>query len=247
MTHRRELVVAAIAASSLVAWIVSIAEMRGMDAGPGTDLGAFGWFLGVWVSMMAAMMLPSAAPVIVLVSRLRDSVSALVFVVGYLVAWTFYGLAAYGAFRMLRAVWPSSLAWDAHGPWVAGGALVAAGLYQLTPLKTSCLRHCRSPFGYLVRARGGLLGSLSAGACHGVFCVGCCFGLMVALFALGAMSLFWMAVVALAILVEKTLPGAARTALALAAALAALGILVAARPASVPGLTQPHPMEMMPR
>src|SRR5581483_4290575 len=158
-----------------------------------------------------------------------------------------YGLAAYGAFRGLRAVWPSSLSWPAHGPLVAGGALVAAGLYQLTPLKSSCLRHCRAPLGYLVRARRGPLGLLRAGAGHGLYCVGCCFGLMLALFARGAMSLAWMAVVALAILVEKTLPSGPRATVVLAVALAIVGVAVAARPASVPGLTQPHPMGTMPR
>src|SRR5581483_5044819 len=143
---RRGVVLAAVAAATLAAWIVSIAEMHGMDQGPGTDLGAFGWFLGVWVSMTGAMMLPSAAPVLGLVAWLRDgAVAAFVFGLGYLIAWTLYGLAAYGAFRGLRALWPSSLSWPAHGPLVAGGALVAAGLYQLTPLKSSCLRHCRAP------------------------------------------------------------------------------------------------------
>ena len=238
-------VVAALAAATLLAWIVSIDAMRGMDAGPGTDLGAFGWFLGVWVSMMAAMMLPSATPIALLVARLRDGVAACLFVAGYLVSWTLYGLAAYGAYRALRVAAPSFVAWDAHGPWVAGAALAAAGLYQLTPLKTSCLRHCRSPLGYLLRARGGAFGSLRAGAGHGAYCIGCCFGLMLALFALGVMSLVWMAAVAAAILVEKTMPGGRRAAVALAGVLVALGLWVAVRPASVPGLTQPHPMETM--
>jgi predicted metal-binding membrane protein len=240
-------VLAGLAGATLAAWIVSIDEMRGMDAGPGTGLGAFGWFLGVWVTMMAAMMLPSAAPVALLVARLRDGAAACLFVVGYLISWALYGLAAYGVYRALRAVAPSFVAWDARGPGVAGGALAAAGLYQLTPLKRSCLRHCRSPIGFLMRAHRGALGSVRAGAGHGAYCIGCCFGLMVALFALGVMSLVWMAAVAAAILVEKTLPGGQRAAVALAGVLVALGLWVAVRPASVPGLTQPHPMGTMHR
>ncbi len=232
-------------AATLAAWIVSVGEMRGMDAGPGTDLGAFGWFLGIWVTMTAAMMLPSAVPITLLVARLRDAVDACCFVGGYLVAWFTYGIVAYAAFRGLRAIAPSLVAWNARGPWAAGAALVAAGVYQLTPLKNSCLRHCRAPIGFLIRARGGRAGSVRAGVGHGVYCIGCCFGLMLALFALGVMSLVWMAVAAVAILVEKTLPGGPRVAVGLAVALVVLGVWVAMRPSSVPGLTQPHRMEMM--
>jgi len=245
LSRRTRVVLVGLAAGTLVGWIVSVDEMRGMDAGPGTDLGAFGWFIGVWVAMMAAMMLPSAAPVAVLVARLRDGAEACVFMVGYLATWTGYGLVAYGVYRVIRASGPSFVAWDARGPWVAGGALAFAGVYQLTPLKSSCLRHCRSPLGFVVRARGGLLGALRAGAGHGAYCVGCCFGLMLALFALGVMSIVWMAIVAAAILVEKTLPRGQHTAIVLAVVLAGLGIWVAALPASVPGLTQPHSTAMM--
>jgi predicted metal-binding membrane protein len=119
-----------------------------------------------------------------------------------------------------------------------------AGLYQLTPLKAACLRHCRSPLHFLVRGRPGLLGALWLGLEHGGVCVGCCLGLMLALFALGVMSLFWMAVVAVAILVEKTLPGGEAFARVLALVLVALGIMVAVSPGSVPGLTQPDSMSM---
>ena len=146
---------------------------------------------------------------------------------------------------MVRAVAPSLVAWPAQGRWVACAALAAAGLYQLTPLKTSCLRHCRSPVHFLLRAPAGPVGSLRAAAGHGLYCVGCCAGLMLALFALGVMSLVWMALVSLAILVEKTLPRGAQAAPVLAVALIALGIWVAASPGSVPGLTQPHSHPLM--
>jgi predicted metal-binding membrane protein len=216
-----------------------------MDAGPGTDLGALGWFVGIWVTMMAAMMLPSAAPAVLMFSRARRGAQTPLFVLGYLVAWTACGLAAYALYRGIRAAAPSFLAWDDHGPWVAGGALVAAGLYQLTPLKTACLRHCRSPLHFLLGGRPGRTGALRMGVEHGGICVGCCAGLMVALFALGVMSLFWMGVVAAAILLEKALPGGERVARVLAVVLVAVGIWVAASPGSVPGLKQPAPMQTM--
>jgi predicted metal-binding membrane protein len=155
-----------------------------------------------------------------------------------LVAWivsiermrTAYGLAAYGVFRVIKTAAPSFLAWDRDGPWVAGGALIAAGIYQVTPLKTVCLRHCRSPLGFLLQARGS---ALRLGAMHGAWCVGCCGGLMLALFALGVMSLFWMAVVALAILVEKALPGGDRLTGVTAGALLLLGVWMGLAPGSV--------------
>jgi predicted metal-binding membrane protein len=238
--RRQTLVSAGVLGAALVAWIVTVDRMRGMDAGPGTDLGGLGWFVGIWVTMMAAMMLPSAAPMVLVHARSRRG-STVVYVAGYLAAWTVYGLAAYGVYRGIRTVAPSFLAWDRDGPWVAGGALIAAGLYQLTPLKTVCLRHCRSPVGLLLHARGG---ALRIGLTHGAWCIGCCSGLMLALFALGVMSLVWMAAVALVILAEKALPGGERIAWATAAALVALGVWVGSSPSSVPGLTQPGHMTM---
>ncbi len=244
----RTALVASLLGAALVAWIVTVQRMRGMDAGPGTDLGALGWYIGIWMTMMAAMMLPSTAPVVVMFSRVRDGAHTWLFVFGYLLAWAGYGLAAYAVYRGIRAAAPSFLAWDDRGPWVAGGALVAAGLYQLTPLKSACLRHCRSPLHFLLRSRPGRLGATWMGVKHGGYCVGCCTGLMLALFALGVMSLFWMALVAAAILVEKSVPGGEMFARVLAVVLVAVGIWVAASPTSVPGLVQPTqiPMKMQP-
>jgi predicted metal-binding membrane protein len=240
----RPAIVALLLGAALIAWIVTVQRMRGMDAGPGTDLGTLGWYLGIWVTMMAAMMLPSAAPTVLMFARARGDAQTSIFVVGYLLAWTGYGLAAYAIYRGIRAQAPALLAWDKQGPWVAGGALAAAGLYQLTPLKSACLRHCRSPMHFLLRGRPGALGALWMGVEHGGVCVGCCIGLMLALFALGVMSLFWMAVVAAVILVEKVFPRGEAFARALALALIALGLWVAVSPASVPGLTQPGDMSM---
>ena len=224
--------------------------MRGMDAGPGTDLGTLGWYLGVWVTMMAAMMLPSVAPMAIIFGRIsRDRaqrghaafVPMWIFLAGYLAAWTAYGLAAYGLYRGIRALDLGFLAWGEQGPIVAGGALVLAGVYQLTPLKRVCLRHCRSPLHFVMHSwREGRLGALQMGAVHGGYCVGCCWGLMLILFALGVMSLLWMAIVAALIFAEKVLPLGERLSRLFALGFVAAGIWLAAAPGSVPGLTQPN-------
>jgi predicted metal-binding membrane protein len=227
-------------AAALAAWIVTVQRMRGMDAGPGTDLGGLGWFLGIWVTTMAAMMLPSAAPMVLAHAHFSRSRRTVPFVAGYLLAWTLYGLVAYGVYRLVAAAGPGWLGWHRAGPYVAGGALAVAGLYQLTPLKDACLRRCRSPLGLVSRNRG----ALRTGVEHGLFCVGCCWGLMLALFALGVMSLFWTALVAAVIFAEKVLPKGFALSRAVALALVVLGVSVAAAPAHVPGLTQPTPMRM---
>ncbi len=233
---------------ALVAWIVTFERMEGMDAGPGTHLGGFGWYVGIWITMMAAMMLPSAAPMVLAFSRIsqerlrrgRSYVPTWVFVAGYLLAWAGYGVAAYGVFRAVTVIDPGFLAWDRGGPWIAGGAIVAAGLYQLTPLKRVCLLHCRTPLHVVLHGwREGRSGALKMGLSHGAYCVGCCWGLMLILFAVGVMSLFWMVVVAAIIFAEKVTPFGARLSRALAVAFVLFGIWVAFAPASVPGLTQP--------
>jgi predicted metal-binding membrane protein len=218
-------------AAALVAWALTVERMRGMDAGPGTDLGGLGFFLGIWVTMTAAMMLPSAVPAATRVARLAQHLPTALFVAGYLAVWTVFGLAAYGLFRLVTSFDTGWLAWDERGPYVAGGLLLAAGIYELTPLKQLSLRRCRDPEQPEGAFRGGLV--------YGVDCVGCSGGLMVALFALGVMSLVWMAVVAAAIFAEKILPQGPRLSRVVAVALVVLGIWVALAPGSVPGLTEP--------
>jgi predicted metal-binding membrane protein len=219
-----------------------------MDDGPGTALGGLGWYVGIWVTMMAAMMLPSVAPMVLLfahVSRERSRrgpafVPTWVFLAGYFVVWTAYGLAGYGIFRLLSSFASDLLAWDRAGPYVAGFAVAAAGVYELTPLKQLCLRHCRSPLQFVLGGwRSGRVGAVRMGAEHGAYCVGCCWGLMVILFALGVMSLLWMTVVAAAIFAQKVLPGAQRLSVPFAVALVAFGVWVAAAPDRVPDLTRP--------
>jgi predicted metal-binding membrane protein len=234
--------------AALIAWIVTIDRMWGMDAGPGTDLGGLGWFLGIWVTMMAAMMLPSVAPMALVFARIsrdreargRGFVPTWVFLVGYLAAWAAYGFAAYGVFRLITAAGTDWLAWDRAGPYVAGGVIVVAGLYQLSPLKEVCLRHCRGPLHYVLHGwREGRLGAVRMGLKHGLYCVGCCWGLMLILLAVGVMSLFWMAVLAAVIFAEKILPYGVRISRVLGVAFVALGIWIAVAPGSVPGLTDP--------
>ena len=225
------------------AWWSTADRMSGMDAGPGTDLGALGWFLGVWVVMMAAMMFPSVAPTIALYARMaraRTPAAPLVFAAGYLVTWAAAGLVAYGVFAAGRALLGRELAWDNAGRWLAGATLILAAAYELTPAKDVCLAKCRSPLGFLLGSwRDGLAGAFDMGARHGTWCVGCCWALMASLFALGAMSLSWMAVVAALIALEKTVPGGRRVTYATAALLLALGALLLIAPDAVPGLTIP--------
>jgi len=233
---------------ALLAWIVTVERMSGMDMGPGTSLGGLGWFVGIWVTMMAAMMLPSVAPMVLLFDRVSAErarrgqafVPSWIFAATYFAVWTVYGLAAYGVFRGIRALELGFLDWDRGGPYVAGAALAAAGLYELTPLKTVCLRHCRSPMHFVLGGwRPGLRGALRMGSEHGAYCVGCCWGLMVVLFALGVMSLFWMGVVAALIFAQKALSYGDRLTRVFAVAFIATGIWVAVAPGTVPGLTEP--------
>jgi predicted metal-binding membrane protein len=225
--------------AAAVAWAVTVERMGGMDAGPGTDLGELGWYLGVWVTMTGAMMLPSAAPTVRVVARAsRGTTPTVIFTAGYLAVWTAYGLAAYGVFRLVTSFDTGWLDWDGSGPYVAAGAIAAAGIYELTPVKDRCLRRCRGPLD-CVSANGGRLGALRIGLAHGLYCVGCCFGLMVVLFALGVMSVLWMAVIAGVIFAEKVLPHGRRLPRVVAPLLVLLGIWLAVSPSSVPGLTDP--------
>jgi predicted metal-binding membrane protein len=236
--------VALLVALAALAWWSSAERMAGMDDGPGTALGTLGWFLGAWVVMMAAMMFPSVAPTVALYARMarrRSPAAPLAFAAGYLLAWTAAGLLAYGLVALARGLLAGRLAWDGAGRWVAGGTLLVAAAYQLTPYKDACLAKCRSPFGFLLGSwRDGLRGAVDMGARHGAWCVGCCWALMASLFALGVMSLVWMALVAALVALEKLVATGGRAApYATALLLLALGVAVIAAPGAVPGLTIP--------
>jgi predicted metal-binding membrane protein len=229
-----------------------------MDAGPGTDVGGLGWYLGVWVTMMAAMMLPSVAPMVLTFARMTETrasrgkataIPTWIFVGGYLIAWTAYGLVAFGVYRLAKDLAPNFLGWNHAGRYVAAGALAFAGLYELGPLKQVCLRHCRGPVHVILGGwRDGPSGALRMGVVHGTYCIGCCWGLMLALFALGVMSLTWMALIAVLIFAQKVLTHGEVFAGVFAVAFVAVGIWVAASPGTVPGLHVPSenasPMKM---
>ena len=230
-------IVALLFVLAAIGWWSTVDRMRGMDEGPWTALGAFGWFLGVWVVMMAAMMFPSLTPTVALYSRMtRDRIAPLVFTGGYLVAWAAAGVAAFAIARGAGDV----LAWDRAGRWLAGTTLIVAAAYELTPLKHACLSKCRSPLGFLLGAwREGRVGALQMGARHGAWCIGCCWALMASLLALGVMSVAWMAFVAALIALEKTLPWRRVATYTTAGLLLALGLLILVAPDAVPALTIP--------
>ena len=231
-----------------VGWWWTVHRMRGMDEGPWTGLGTLGWFLAVWVVMMAAMMFPSVAPTVALYSRMtrrRSPLSPLLFVLGYLVTWAGAGLVAFALVTLVGRAAGDVLAWDRAGRWVVGATLLVAAGYELSPLKDVCLGKCRSPLGFLLGSwRGGHRGALRMGARHGAWCVGCCWALMASLFALGVMSLAWMAFVAGLIALEKTLPWRRVAVYGTAVVLVALGILLIAAPDAIPALTVPGAGQM---
>jgi predicted metal-binding membrane protein len=193
-----------------VAWALAAQQMSGMDMGPQSELGSFAFFIGVWVLMMAAMMLPGAAPAVSRFVRARGrALAAPVFAGSYLAVWTLVGLVAFALYRP-------------HGTATAGALTVAAGLYELTPLKRECRRRCRK--------------TVRSGFRFGLYCFGSSIGLMVILLSLGVMSLTWMAVVAALVIAQKLLPPRAMIDVPVAGAIVGLGIWIVAAASSVPGL-----------
>jgi predicted metal-binding membrane protein len=249
----RPALIAALLALAVAAWIVTDSRMKGMDAGPGTDLGALGWYAGIWVVMMAAMMFPSVGPMVLAhahIERLRRERGQVTghttpaFVAGYLVSWSAFGLLAYAAYHLAKSVAPDALAWDNAGRWIAGDLIVLVALYELTPAKDACLTRCRSPLDFVLGGwRDGQLGALRLGVEHGLWCVGCCWALMVALFSVGVMSVGWMLVFAGLIAVEKLVPWRRVVQISVTGLLIVLGVGVLAWPSQVPGLTIPGSAE----
>jgi predicted metal-binding membrane protein len=233
-------------AIAAAAWAVTARRMQGMDMGPGTDLGGLGWFAVVWTTMMAAMMLPSLVPMaLTYAGASRDArashptAGTCVFALGYLLTWAGAGVLAYGLIQGVRSLGVPWLAWDRGGPYVAGGVILGAALYELTPLKARCLRHCRNPELLTGRWRPGTSGALVMGLEHGGFCVGSSWALMAALFAIGVMNVAWMIVVAAVVAIEKLLPWDSVAIAATVVFFAVLGLVFVIAPAQVPGLTIP--------
>jgi predicted metal-binding membrane protein len=194
-----------------VSWVISVRQMNGMDMGAASELGSFTFFVALWVSMMAAMMLPGATPAVLRHAHASGRVRAVpLFVGSYLAVWTLVGVAIYALYRP-------------HGSLIAGAIAIAAGVYELTPLKRHFRRLCRE--------------SVRSGFQFGRYCVGSSIGLMLMLVALGVMSVTWMSVIAVLVLAQKLLPLKAAIDVPLALAIVGLGILIVLAPSSVPGLT----------
>jgi predicted metal-binding membrane protein len=194
-------------------WVAAAWLMGGMDMGVATRPGSFGFFAAAWVTMMAAMMLPGAAPAVARHARMRGTGrTAPWFAGGYLAVWALAGVAAYVVDRP-------------HGPLAAGVVVIAAGAYELTPVKRHFRRRCREEAGSGLRL--------------GLCCVGAGIGLMAMLVALDVMSLFWMSVVAVIGCAQKLLPPKAAIDVPLALAIAGLGLVIVFAPSLVPGLTPP--------
>ncbi len=220
MTSARTASTAAALAATLglaaASWVVAVRQMdgmNGMDMGAATELGSFGFFVALWASMMAAMMLPGATPAVLRRAHASGRVRAVpLFVGSYLAVWTLIGVLVYALYRP-------------HGSFAAGAVAIAAGVYEFTPLKRHCRRRCRE--------------SVGSGFQFGRYCVGSSIGLMLMLVALGVMSVTWMSVIAVVVLAQKLLPSKAAIDVPLALAIVGLGILILLAPSSVPGLTPP--------
>jgi hypothetical protein len=237
-------VLAGVLAAAAAGWLVLAERMAGMDNGPGGDPGALGWFAGTWAVMTAAMMLPATAPALLRQVRGRRSPTlAVVFLVGYGAVWMLAGLLGYALVQAARGPQLGVLAWSSAGRYLAGAAIVAAGLYQLTATKRRWLARCTAA--ELPHRRDGPSGVLLAGLEHGGCCVACCWTLMIALYALGMMSIAWMALLTVLIAGERLLRPATLAVQAVAAVLVVLGIAVTLAPTAVPALTIPSQSRAM--
>jgi len=196
-------------ALAAAAWLIAIRQMSGMDMGVATTLGSFGFFVALWVAMMAAMMLPGAAPAVLRSAQANGLVAAPLFVVSYLAVWTLVGVGVYALYAP-------------HATLAAGAVVIAAGVYELTPLKQHFRLRCRE--------------SLRTGFHYGLYCVGSSIGLMLVLVAVSLMSVAWMAVIAVLVLAQKLMPAKAAIDMPIALAIVGLGMLIATVPSYVPGL-----------
>lgn len=226
-------------------WSVRMAlEMQSM--GSGSPAGGMSMSMSMpafvvgWAAMMAAMMLPAIWPTVRFYARAAGGGSLApvpVFASGYLVAWGLTGIPAFFAWRALASPLATGVPWAGR---VAGATLLGAAAYQLSPFKGACLRYCRSPLSFVLRIgnhRATPARSLWAGAVHGAFCFGCCWGLMAVMVAVGTMDLAWMGALTVLIAVEKAAPRGDVVALASAPILAATGIVLVVHPGAITGLT----------
>lgn len=227
---------------ALVAWLLTFVSAKGMSTGPGTMGRGIAGFLMLWAMMMTAMMLPTVSPVAAMHIRTMRADNGAVrglrtaeLIVGYLAVWTAFGVVAYVLARVGGEL--ADRVPDA-APWVGAGVLIVAGVYQLTPLKDVCLAQCRSPVGFLLHFGSikGRLRDLRIGFYHGGFCLGCCWGLMLVLIAVGVMNLLWMVAIASAVLVEKTWRYGKAFSILVGVGLIGFGCFVPSNPELLPGL-----------
>jgi predicted metal-binding membrane protein len=218
-------------------WAYVSAQSGSMTMSIGADVESFAIFLATWVVMMAAMMFPSVAPVVLVYAQYTRRQAgpwpllATLFVAGYLMIWGAVGVGAYVLVGLVAPLVGAIPSVQAAPQVFLGAAIGAGGLYQLTPLKEKCLGQCRSPLHWLIGGfRSGASGALRMGIEEGVFCVGCCAGLMLVLLAVGLASVGWMAAVAAVIFLEKVLAPTAAVAKAVAVLLVGFGIAVATIP-----------------
>ncbi|VXC51186.1 Metal-binding protein [Arthrobacter sp. 9AX] len=239
--------VAVLLVLAAASWVLTFSQLAGMDMGPWTTPGPVGFFTVTWVVMLAAMMFPSVAPMVVAYHRIQrhrreqgryaPAGSTAVFVAGYLAAWTAFGLVAYVLYVSVAELAPGLFAPDQGGRYVAAGVIMIAALYQLTPAKNVSLMKCRTPMDFILhRMRPGYTGALRMGVEHGAWCVACCWALMTALFALGVMSVGWMALIGAFIAGEKMLPWKRLANRSVAVALAVIALGVAFAPAATTGM-----------
>jgi len=242
-------------AAAAVAWVVTIRQagtmsmpgmsgasmsMNGMDAPVWSARDGLA-FVGSWGVMMAAMMLPSAVPMIALYGtvargRARAAPTA-VFALPYAVTWLAFGVPVYAVAAALAEAVRSHPALHDAAPYAVAGVLAAAGIYQFSAAKRACLRSCQNPLAFLAtRWRPGLAGAVRVGLAHAGYCLGCCWLLMVVLVAAGAMGLAWVLLVAAVVFVEKIGPRDLRLARLAGAALVTLGVALAVHPAIASGL-----------
>lgn len=197
------------------------------------------FFLPLWVAMMVAMMFPAVAPVVSFfdaLSRKRreagmPAAPTWIFLTGYLAVWSLFGLGAYLLSVLVPALGMMASGLRIDYPLLAGIVLILAGLYQLSPLKQVCLKHCRSPLSVILHGwRDGYSGAFRMGFVHGAYCLGCCWGLMLVLFAVGLMNLLWMIILTGVIFGEKVLPYGALIVRLTALALILFGLYTLALP-----------------
>ena len=224
--------VIATVAVAAIAWLVAVMRMSAMaTVGSRMGLGAFSTFIVLWAVMMAAMMLPSAIPLVSAFVKSHESRrawpdAATLLAAEYLLVWTAFGVAGYFVLGAIQAIRPQSISWVI----VAGGAIALAGLYAFTPLQHACQARCRA----LCEQP-----ELNTAFSYGINCIGCSAALMVALLVIGISSIAWMVIVSVLVFVYKVVPTNLRLDTAIALMLVAVGLWVAIWPASVPGVLLP--------